>query len=184
MSDADAPIEPRLADGTPPATPDALFARLGALNIDVSTVEHEPVYTVAESKAVRMPSDGWHTKNLFLRNKKGRMWLVTCEQDRAIDLRALGERLGAGRVSFGSPRRLMEYLGVIPGSVTPFSIMNDRGGAVQFWIDAELVADRSAEARPIHAHPLVNSMTSAITPCDLLRFVEAEGHPAQELDLG
>src|SRR3954470_22822019 len=97
--------------------PQQLFVRLDQLGIAHRTVEHPPVFTVEEAKALRGSLPGGHVKNLFLRNKKGAMWLVVAEEDRAIDLKALGEAIGAGRVSFGSPERLMAHLGVIPGAV-------------------------------------------------------------------
>ncbi len=116
-------------------------------------------------------------RNLFLRNKKGVMWLVTCQEDREIDLKALGERLGAGRFSFGSAERLMKYLGVLPGAVTPFAVINDRRSQVAVVLDSTL-----PEQDPVNCHPLVNTMTTALSGYDLVRFLEAEGHPPQLLD--
>jgi len=99
------------------------------------------------------------------------MWLVVALEDRAIDLKRLGEVLGAGRLSFGSADRLKRYLGVEPGSVTPLSLVNDEAHAVR------LVLDRGvADGGPVNAHPLVNTMTTALAPADLLRFFEATGH--------
>ena len=158
-------------------TPQQLFARLDALGLAHQTVEHEPVFTVEQAKRHRGVLPGHHIKNLFLRNKKEAMWLVVAIEDRAIDLRQLGERLGAGRLSFGSPERLRTYLGVEPGSVTPFSVVNDTNHAVRLVLDAGLKA-----YGPINAHPLTNSMTTAITLADLLRFFEATGHAPQWLD--
>ena len=108
--------EGRLADGSVPATAQGLLARLDELGIAAESFEHPAVYTVEESKALCGELEGAHIKNLFLRNKKGAMWLVTCQEDREIDLKALGERIGAGRLSFGSADRLMKYLGVLPGT--------------------------------------------------------------------
>src|SRR3569833_125388 len=116
-------------------SPQLLFARLDALGLAHRTVEHPPVFTVEQAREHRGVLPGHHIKNLFLRNKKGAMWLVVAEEDRAIDLKALGEAIGAGRVSFGSPERLMEHLGVIPGAVTPLALVNDREGLVQPVID-------------------------------------------------
>ncbi len=162
-----------------PTSPEQLLARLAELGIESRTVSHPPVFTVEEAKALRGELPGGHVKNLFLRNKKGAMWLVVAEEDRPIDLKALGERIGAGRVSFGSPERLMQYLGVVPGSVTPFGIVNDTGGAVQVVLDKGLLAHD-----PINVHPLTNDRTTAISAKDLLRFLEASGHRPQILDLG
>jgi Ala-tRNA(Pro) deacylase len=162
-----------------PATPEALFARLESLGIPARTVSHPPVFTVEEAKALRGQLPGGHVKNLFLRNKKGEMWLVVAEEDRKLDLKALAERLGAGRVSFGSAERLMQYLGVIPGAVTPFGLVNDRKAEVRVVIDKALLAHD-----PINVHPLVNDKTTAIAPGDLLKFLESCGHRPQILDLG
>jgi Ala-tRNA(Pro) deacylase len=157
--------------------PQQLFARLDRLGIAHRTVEHPPVYTVEEAKALRGNLPGHHIKNLFLRNKKEEMWLVVALEDRAIDLKRLGEVLGAGRLSFGSADRLKRYLGVEPGSVTPLSLVNDEARAVQ------LVLDRGvADGGPVNAHPLVNTMTTALAPADLLRFFEATGHTPRWLD--
>jgi Ala-tRNA(Pro) deacylase len=157
--------------------PQQLFARLDQMGIAHRTVEHPPVFTVEEAKALRGNLPGNHIKNLFLRNKKEEMWLVVALEDRAIDLKRLGEVLGAGRLSFGSADRLKRTLGVEPGSVTPLSLVNDEARAVQ------LVLDRGvADGGSVNAHPLVNTMTTALAPADLLRFFEATGHTPRWLD--
>lgn len=157
--------------------PQQLFARLDQLGIAHRTVEHPPVFTVEEAKALRGNLPGHHIKNLFLRNKKEEMWLVVALEDRTIDLKRLGDVLGAGRLSFGSADRLKRYLGVEPGSVTPLSLVNDEAREVR------LVLDRGvADGGPVNAHPLVNTMTTALTPADLLRFFEATGHTPHWLD--
>jgi Ala-tRNA(Pro) deacylase len=158
-------------------TPQQLFGRLEQLGIAHRTVEHAPVFTVEEAKALRGDLPGHHIKNLFLRNKKEEMWLVVALEDRAIDLKRLGEVLGAGRLSFGSPERLKRHLGVEPGSVTPLALINDEARVVH------LVLDRGvAEGGPLNAHPLVNTMTTALAPADLLRFFAATGHAPRWLD--
>lgn len=165
--------------GALPTSPAALLQRLDALEIATSTVHHPPVFTVEQAKALRGELPGAHIKNLFLRNKKGAMWLVVALEDREIDLKALDRALGAGRFSFGSAERLMTYLGIEPGSVTPFAAINDREGKVQVVLDEGIF-----NADLVNCHPLVNDMTTAIEPKDLVRFLEAEGHPPQRLDLG
>src|SRR6266481_8634390 len=120
-------------------SPQQLFARLQELGIAQRTVKHPPVFTVEEAKSHRGELPGHHIKNLFLRNKKEEMWLVVALEDRAIDLKRLGERLGAGRLSFGSPERLAKYLGVEPGSVTPLALINDDSRSVQLVLDRGLV---------------------------------------------
>ena len=157
--------------------PQQLFARLDKWGIAHRTVEHPPVFTVEEAKALRGNLPGHHIKNLFLRNKKEEMWLVVALEDRTIDLKRLGEVLGAGRLSFGSADRLKRYLGVEPGSVTPLSLVNDEGHAVRLVLDRGM-----ADGGPVNAHPLVNTMTTALAPADLLRFFEATGHTPRWLD--
>jgi Ala-tRNA(Pro) deacylase len=157
--------------------PQQLFAKLEALGIAHRTVEHPPVFTVEEAKALRGNLAGHHIKNLFLRNKKEEMWLVVALEDRAVDLKRLGEALGAGRLSFGSPERLRRVLGVEPGSVTPFALVNDEARVVRLALDRGL-----KEGGPVNAHPLVNTMTTAIAIQDLLRLFEATGHAPLWLD--
>lgn len=169
----------RLADGTAPLGSAELLLELESLGIAHRTSQHVPVYTVAESRQLRADFPGGHSKNLFLRNKRGRMWLLTCLEDRRIDLKELAERVGAGRFSFASAERLMRYLGVIPGAVTPFAVINDRGGVVQMVLDAALL-----EHDPLNFHPLDNAMTTAISADGLLRFLEYARHPPQMVDLG
>lgn len=159
-------------------TPQQLFDRLAALGIAHRTVEHAPVFTVEQAKAHRGELPGHHIKNLFLRNKKEEMWLVVAPEDRNVDLKRLGEALGAGRLSFGSAERLRQYLGVEPGSVTPFAVINDTGHDVRLVLDSAL-----REGGPINAHPLVNTLTSAVDLADLLRFFAATGHAPRWLDL-
>lgn len=163
----------------PPLTPQQLLDRLAELGIAARTVSHPPVFTVEEAKARRGDLPGGHIKNLFLRNKKEQMWLVVAAEDRPIDLKALGEKLGAGRLSFGSAERLMTYLGVAPGAVTPFALINDRVLRVKPVIDRALLA-----ASPINCHPLTNDMTTALAPQDLLAFIRACGHEPELIDLG
>ncbi|MGF1631964.1 MAG: prolyl-tRNA synthetase associated domain-containing protein [Kiloniellaceae bacterium] len=166
------------AEAALPTSPDALLARLDALGIAYRCVTHPPVFTVEEAKALRGELPGSHIKNLFLRNKKGQMWLVTCLEDREVDLKTLGARLEAGRFSFGSAERLMTYLGVRPGAVTPFAVINDKAGAVTMVLDSGVMG-----GGPVNCHPLVNTMTTALAPADLLRFLEAEGHAPLMLEL-
>lgn len=158
-------------------SPQQLFERLDRLGIAHRTVEHPPVFTVEQAKALRGSLPGHHIKNLFLRNKKEEMWLVVALEDRAVDLKRLGEVLGAGRLSFGSPDRLRRTLGVEPGSVTPLALVNDPGHQVRLALDRSL-----AEEGPVNAHPLVNAMTTALSAADLQRFFAATGHAPRWLD--
>ena len=157
---------------------ETLFHRLDALGIAHRTHRHPPVFTVEESKALRGILPGAHVKNLFLRDKKKRVWLVTAREERRIDLKALKRRLGAsGSLSFGSAELLMEVLGVTPGSVTPFGVINDTGGRASVLLDKGLLGDA-----PVNAHPLRNDMTTTVAPGDLVAFLEAENHPPEILD--
>jgi Ala-tRNA(Pro) deacylase len=155
----------------PPATASDLLAYFAELEIETATVDHEAVYTVEEARRLRGSLPGSHSKSLFLRNKKKQMWLVTTDADRQIDLKRLGEVLGAGRVGFGSPERLMTYLGVIPGAVTPFAVINDTARVVRVALDREMLDDE-----PLNFHPLVNTKTTTISRGDLLRFLDATDH--------
>jgi Ala-tRNA(Pro) deacylase len=128
--------------------------------------------TVKQSKELRASSPhGGYTKNLFLRAKKGSMWLVTCSEDRVLDLRSLAVGLRAGHLSFGSPERLMKYLGVLPGAVSPLALINDTGRAVSFVIEEQLF-----KRRIIHLHPLDNRRTTTIETQGLLQFTQNTGH--------
>jgi len=158
-------------------TPDELLTFLDELDIPTTTVEHAQVFTVEEAKRVRGQLEGGHCKSLFLRNKKGAMWLVVLSEDTVVDLRRLGEVIGASRVGFASPERLDRHLGVIPGAVTPFAVVNDEDGEVTVVLESGLL-----NTNPLHFHPLDNGRTTAISPDDLLRFLEATGHPPALLD--
>lgn len=154
----------------------ALFARLG---IGQRTVTHPAVHTVEQAKALRGTIPGGHVKNLFLVDKAKRMVLVTALEDSSIDLRALEKLLGAkGRFSFASAERLRDHLGVEPGSVTPLAAINDREGKVSVVLEARALA-----ADPINCHPLTNTATTSLSPADLVRFLEATGHPPLVIDL-
>ena len=124
----------------PRATPDDLFAFFRRLGIAAQTYEHVPVFTVAESQAIKEEIPGGHSKNLFLKDKKGRLFLVVAHAETRIELKRLHEALDAsGRLSFGSAELLREVLGVEPGSVTPFALMNDRERRVSLVLDEALM---------------------------------------------
>lgn len=155
-----------------PSKAQALFDRLDALGIQSKTHEHPPLRTVAESQALRGELPGAHIKNLFLRDKKRRYFLVTVSEDQEVDLKWLRRAIGAqGTLSFGSSDALFELLGVEPGAVTPFGLMNDTDGQVTAFLDQSLM-----QADLINAHPLQNDMTTAIAATDLERFMTSENH--------
>ena len=161
-----------------PRTPAELLAMLVGLGIATSTVDHAPLFTVEDSKNLRGDLPGGHCKNLFLRNKKGGMWLVVCPEDRILHLKTLGALLGAGSISFASPERLMTYLGVAPGAVSPFAVINDTEAVVQVVLDEEMMSESL-----LNYHPLTNEQTTAITPGDLMAFLAAVDHSPQVVSL-
>ncbi|HYI90835.1 MAG TPA: prolyl-tRNA synthetase associated domain-containing protein [Beijerinckiaceae bacterium] len=162
-----------------PATPADLFAFFEKLGIAAETAEHAPVFTVAESRAIKAAIPGGHSKNLFLKDRKGRLFLVVARDETAIDLKRLHEAIGAaGRLSFGSAELLRETLGVEPGSVTPFALLNDVDGRVAVVLDAALMAFTR-----VNFHPLVNSMTTTVDGDDLIAFLRATGHEPRVLAL-
>ncbi|MBI1186398.1 MAG: prolyl-tRNA synthetase associated domain-containing protein [Alphaproteobacteria bacterium] len=155
-----------------PASETALFALLDRLGIAHRTVRHRPVFTVDEGGDIKAQMPGGHTKNLFLKDKKGQLALISALADTKIDLNATAKLIGLGRPSFGSADLLMEALGVTPGSVTAFAKMNDAEGHVRMILDAALF-----DHDPVNFHPLRNDATTAISPGDLKRFLEAVGAP-------
>jgi Ala-tRNA(Pro) deacylase len=155
-----------------PATPADLFAFLDRLGVAHRTVEHEALFTVGQSQSLRGQIPGGHSKNLFLKDKKGVLFLVSAEEDAAIDLKGLHRLLGAtGRFSFGPADLMMALLGVAPGSVTPFGVINDTGARVAVVLDAGLMAHET-----VNFHPLTNTMTTSIGRDDLVKFLRATGH--------
>ncbi|MFO1112860.1 MAG: YbaK/EbsC family protein [Rhodospirillales bacterium] len=154
-----------------PATEAELFARLQQLGLPVATHRHPPVFTVAEARMLRGALPGQHTKNLFLKDKKGVLWLVVADEERAVDLKALRHRIGAAPLSFASAEVLRARLGVEPGSVTPFALINDAQAAVRVVLDAGIMA-----ADILGFHPLANTATTAISPDGLIAFIRSCGH--------
>jgi len=149
----------------------ALFARLGELGIASTTVEHPAVFTVEESQSLREAVPGAHTKNLFLTDKYGNALLIVAKDETRVDLKFVAKRLGLGRLSFGKAERLMQLLGVTPGSVTPLALINDGTGRVRVVVDATL-----ATAAEVNCHPLENTATTRLASADLFRFIRACGH--------
>lgn len=150
-----------------------LFALFEKLGIATTTHEHEAVFTVAESGHVKASIPGGHTKNLFLKDKKSRLFLVVALGEAVIDLKRLHEVIGAsGRLSFGSGELLEEVWGVKPGSVTPFGAIADREHRVTVVLDSAMMA-----LPLLNYHPLENTATTGIARDDLVRFLEATGHP-------
>ena len=161
-------IEPLLRDGSYPLTAEQVIAALNKLDIENSTITHAPMRTVEDSVALREGVPGGYSKNLFLRNKKGIMVVVTMLEDRQVNLAALGELLKMGKLSFASPERLMQYLGVIPGAVTPLAVINDKDVVVTAVLDKALLAKD-----PLHFHPCDNKKTTTINTAGLLKYMQA-----------
>ena len=154
-----------------PASRQDLFEHLARLGILTETVEHEPVFTVQESSRLERTLPGGHTKNLFLKDKKDRLFLVVALSRARIDLKTLHRILGSDRLSFGRPELLLEVLGVPAGSVTPFALINDTQRRVTVILDADMMRQER-----LNYHPLENSATTNIAREDLLRFIAACGH--------
>ena len=163
---------------TPEARESALNARLEALGISTRTFSHAPVFTVEEARALRGTIAGGHTKNLFLKDKKDGLWLVVAREEVRIDLNALAKLIGSPRFSFGSPELLIATLGIPPGSVTPFALMNDKAAKVRVVLDEDMLA-----LAPLNFHPLRNDRTTAIAPNDLLKFLRDTAHDPQIVKL-
>ena len=160
-----------------PLSPEELLSRLEKAGYDTKTVTHAPLFTVGDSIALRGEIPGRHTKNLFLKDKKDNFFLVTVGEDRQVDLKALHKIIGgASKLSFGRPDKLMDYLGVKPGAVTAFSVVNDTAGKVKAVLDAELM-----EHAMINAHPLTNEATTTIRREDLIDFMTSTGHKPEIL---
>ena len=154
-----------------PATPEDLFAFLDQLGIAHRTVNHPPLFTVEQSRELRGHIAGGHTKNLFLKDKRDAVFLVAALEDAAIDLKNLHRRLDAGRFSFGSADLLREVWGVEPGAVTPFGAINDTERRVHVVLDETMMRQDT-----LNYHPLVNTMTTAISRDGLVKFLRATGH--------
>jgi Ala-tRNA(Pro) deacylase len=148
-----------------------LFARLADLGIGTETVEHEAVFTVEESSKLERTLPGGHTKNLFLKDKQDRLFLVVALSRARIDLKNLHKTLGSDRLSFGRPELLFEVLGVPAGSVTPFALLNDTAQRVTVILDADMMRHER-----LNYHPLENTATTNIAGKDLIRFIQACGH--------
>ncbi len=163
-----------------PKSPEDLIAYLTDLGIATQTVEHPPLFTVEDSQTLRGDIPGGHSKNLFVKDKKSRLFLLVCEEDTVVDLKRVHEKIGGqGRVSFGSGELLEEVWGVRPGAVTPFGAINDSQGRVAVVLD-----ERMMRHARLNFHPLVNTRTTGIAAADLVKFLRATGHEPQIVALG
>ncbi len=161
-------------------SPEDLLAYLAALSIETSTVDHPPLHTVEDSQALRGEIPGGHTKNLFVKDKKNRLFLLVLGEETVIDLKRVHEKIGAqGRVSFGSADLLEEVWGVRPGAVTPFGAINDKAGKVCVVLDEAMMRQER-----LNFHPLVNTRTTGLKSADLIKFLLATGHEPLVVALG
>ncbi len=154
-----------------PKTRADLMSFLDKLGISTITIDHEPVFTVEQAQKVHGDIAGGHCKNLFCKDEKGVLWLIVALEDAKIDLKAAKDKIGSKRLTFGKPELLMEVLGIEPGSVTPFSLINDTTVRTNVILDAAMMQlDR------LNFHPLKNDATTTISSADLLTFIKACGH--------
>jgi Ala-tRNA(Pro) deacylase len=147
------------------------FSHLDKIGITIKTQTHPPVFTVEDAKKYCDHLPGMHLKNLFLKDKKDQLWLIIAENNKPIDLKKLRQKIGSGHLSFGKPEILAKTLGVIPGSVTPFGLINDLTLSVRIIIDSNVICNSL-----LNFHPLTNTATSSITPKDLIAFIKSCGH--------
>ncbi len=173
-----AQIDKMSSESELPTSPDALMKQLENLDIKFDLYHHVAVFTVAESEKVDAEIPGTHCRNLFLRDKKKKNFLLVLSVETEVDIKKLSDVIDSSRLSFGSDDRLWQYLGVRPGSVCPFAIMNDTDHQVKIILDKSMLqGDR------VNYHPLLNTMTVGLHPDDLLKFIETTGHEAHIVDL-
>lgn len=156
-----------------------LFDRFDELGIETNTTKHAPAFTVEEARELRGQIPGGHCKNLFLKDKKGKLWLIVCLEDAQIDLKSAPKAIGSARLSFGKPDLLMETLGIEPGSVTPFALINDSETVVNVILEANMM-----QIKLLNYHPLKNDATTTIKSDDLIKFIKSCGHSMQIVNLG
>jgi len=161
-----------------PTSPEQLFEKLQGIDIAYELHHHAPIFTVEEGEPLKRDIPGLHCRNLFLRDKKKKMFLVVAANETEIDLKKLQGLLDCDRLSFGSTGRLWKYLGVRPGAVCPFCIVNDTDRSVNVILDQYMMA-----AERVNYHPLDNAMTIGLSPADLVKFIENAGHTYQIVDL-
>ncbi|MEM7650523.1 MAG: prolyl-tRNA synthetase associated domain-containing protein [Pseudomonadota bacterium] len=161
-----------------PTSPEDLLKTLQGLDIEYKYYEHQAVFTVEESSQIDAQIPGVHCRNLFLRDKKKKNFLIVLSNDTEVDLKSLQEKLGCARFSFGSPDRLWQYLGIRPGSVCPFTVINDTEHNVQVVLDAQMM-----KGEIVNYHPLDNTKTIGIAPDGLLKFFAHTGHKPITLEI-
>jgi Ala-tRNA(Pro) deacylase len=159
-----------MTDTAPHAGRAELLAFLDRIGVAQTTHDHAAVFSVDEGHEIKAALPGGHTKNLFLKDKKGRLWLVSARQDTVVDLKRLHRVIGSDRLSFGSAELMERVLGVTPGSVTAFALLNDRAREVTFVLDKAL-----ADCAIVNFHPMTNTATTAVSTPDFFKFLAAIG---------
>lgn len=167
-----------LAESDLPTNPETLFKLFDTIGLTYQLHHHPAVFTVAEGEEIQRSIPGVHCRNLFLRDKKERMALVMLRNETNVDLKRLAPLIGLERISFGSPERLFRHLGVRPGSVCPFAVINDQAQEVQAVLDHSIL-----DCEVVNFHPLLNTMTVGMSPQHLIRFLEHVGHLPHIVDL-
>ncbi|MEZ0262136.1 MAG: prolyl-tRNA synthetase associated domain-containing protein [Alphaproteobacteria bacterium] len=152
-------------------TPDPLASKFAEMGIETTTYEHRPVFTVEEGADFKKLIPGGHTKNLFLKDKKDKIWLVTALDETQIDLKKLPARINGARLSFGNAELMVEVLGVTPGSVTPLALLNDVNRRVTPILDQGILGHKV-----MNCHPLRNDRTTCLKPEDLVKFMKNLGY--------
>lgn len=156
----------------------SLFDRFKKLNIETKTTTHDAAFTVEDAQHLRGSIEGGHCKNLFLKDKKGQIWLIVCLEDAQINLKTAPKKIGSARLSFGNPQLMADVLGLTPGSVTPFGLINDKDNQVNVILEKSMM-DQSL----LNFHPLINTATTTIKSSDLIKFIDSCGHNPQIIDL-
>jgi len=164
-------IQKKTENAPLPTTPDDLLKTLQDIDIKYELYNHVPIFTVEEGAHLEAEIPGVHCRNLYLRDKKKKNFLVVAANETKIDLKTLPERIDSGRLSFGSAERLWQHLGIRPGSVCPFTVINDPDHQVQVILDEQMM-----KAEVVNHHPLDNAMTIGLSPVDLLKFFNHTGH--------
>ena len=160
-------------------TPEQLLAHLDCLGIEHSTVSHKPLFTVDDGRDIHAHIRGMHGKNLFIKDKKDQLWLIVMPGDKRADLGRLEKQLKASRFTFARPDILQDVLGLTPGSVTPFGLINDHQRRVKVVLDHDLM-----QSEWVHFHPLVNTASTSLRAIDLLKFITGQGYDAIVIDCG
>jgi Ala-tRNA(Pro) deacylase len=155
-----------------------LFKRFEEIGIQTTTTNHQAAFTVQEARKLRGQIEGGHCKNLFLKDKKGALWLIVCLEEATINLKTAPKQIGSARLSFGKAELLEDVLGISPGSVTPFALINDTATRVNVILGKKMM-----DHQILNYHPLENTATTSINSQDLLKFIKSCGHDPQIVDL-